>query len=86
MNSNGLNFSEFLEFAEAYKVQRNNEEKKLGFADDLDDDRLEEFFDICKGISEDEEQSDTVSKVDLEAAFIFCGDIFKQRKEWLKMS
>ncbi len=81
MNADGLNFSEFLEFAEAYKVQRNKEEKKLGFADDLDEDRLEEFFNICNEISEDEERPDTVSMKDLEAAFIFCGDIFKQNKQ-----
>ena len=30
MNDDGLNFVEFLEFSEAYKVQRGNQEEKLG--------------------------------------------------------
>ena len=41
VNCDGLNFSEFLEFSEAYKVQRDRRVQELGFDELLDDDRLE---------------------------------------------
>ena len=75
MNDDGLNFSEFLEFAEAYKVQRTKEQRTLGFDDDLDEDRLEEFFNICNEIQDNE----TVAMTDLEVAFIFCNEQYKER-------
>ena len=55
LNSDGLSFAEFLEFSEAYKVQRDRRVKELGFDENLDEDRLEAFFNICKEISENEE-------------------------------
>ena len=56
VNCDGLNFSEFLEFSEAYKVQRDRRVQELGFDELLDDDRLEAFFKICTEISENEEE------------------------------
>ena len=50
MNDDGLNFSEFLEFAEAYKVQRSRAQQTLAFDDEVDEGRLEEFFNICNEI------------------------------------
>ena len=58
MNSDGLNFTEFLEFSEAYKVQRGNRVKELGFDETLDDERLEAFFNICKDITDNEDSDD----------------------------
>ena len=79
MNADGLNFVEYLEFCEAYKVQRTKDEEKLGCDTDLDDDRLEEFFNICKEISLDEDDNETVSMTDLETAFAFCGNELREK-------
>ena len=70
-----MSIDEWYEFTEGYKVGREARREKFV---EKDDDELEEFWQICNEITPTgQDGEDGISMAEIEAAFLFCGNLIK---------
>ena len=77
-----MSIDEWYEFTEGYKVGREARREKFV---EKDDEALKEFWDICNEITEKGENEEAgVSMAEIEAAFLFCGNLIKAAVDGLE--